>query len=145
MDAIEILELDHQETRQAMQEIQKCRESDRKAKFSAFWSATKIHDEIEESIFFGSIKIGAAAMRILEKVAGAHRVVEAAMAHLAELPTDNPRWIIIFRSLEEKLLGHMDEEDTVIFVRIRQLMLQKDLEDIADEMRAERMNQFKMA
>jgi hemerythrin superfamily protein len=143
MDAIKILENDHEAAKLAMEKINKTSGPPKKALFEAFVRELHDHNRIEETIFFSSVKLGPATLGFSEKVAIAHRVVEGAASHLAKLDMGDRRWTIIFQAMEEKLLGHMHEEDTVIFEKIRQLTSDFDLREIGKRMLAERGNQLK--
>jgi hemerythrin superfamily protein len=145
MDAIELLENDHKNTRNILEAIANSVDARRAAFFKTFRRELELHNRIEESIFYPSVQTGSAITGSASRGKDAHKLVEAALAYLDKLPIDDPHWEPTFRVVQDRLLKHFAEEETGIFVRVRELLSISELSEIGIRMLNQKERQLRMA
>lgn len=130
MDAIELLKKDHAGAKEAMEEILKGSGTPKKELFAALKRELEAHDHIEETIFYPAVKSNPKTAALPAADKKAHEVVEAALAHLALLPVTDATWDAGFKSMQEKLLAHVKDEETNVFIKIRDVLSANELAEL---------------
>jgi iron-sulfur cluster repair protein YtfE (RIC family) len=148
MDAIGMLEKDHADAKKAMEEIASlpADAGDRKKKlFDKLKHELEVHDSIEENLFYPSVQSHAKGLNFTAKDREAHEVVEEALAELAGMPVTEGSWMATFNSMRESLLRHVKDEETNLFVKIRQGLSATQLVELGARMEAEKQRMMKAA
>lgn len=143
MDAIELLKSDHQGAKKAMEGIEKENGPKKMAMFKALKKELEIHDSIEETIFYPSVRSNPKAASFPAADKQAHETVEKALARLALLPIEDKDWAPAFKAMQTKLLKHVSDEETNFFVKIRDVLSAAELNTLGDKMKAEKDRQLK--
>ena len=135
MDAIDILKAEHKAAKKAMAEIADSFGVKRKKLFTALKRELEMHDDIEERVFYPAVQAhpNASAFPAMDK--RAHQEVEAALAKLERLPVAATEWINEFKAMQKKLLAHVADEENRLFVIIRSLLSQLELDTLGETMK----------
>ena len=142
MDAIGILEKDHKDAKQVMEEISRSSGEKKKKLFDALKRELEMHDAIEETIFYPSVLANAKTLSLPAQDKKAHKVVEAALAELAKLPVDDPTWNRNFNAMQDKLFKHVADEESIFFVKIREVLSATELVELGEKMKSEKEKQL---
>ena len=139
MDAIDMLMKDHAGAKKALEAILAMPGGEKKKKsFEALKKELELHDHIEETIFYPTVKAHPRAGDFGGQDKAAHEVVEEALAQLAEMPNDSPEWNKAFASMQESLLRHVRDEESNIFVKIKAALSPAELKDLGKRMQVEK-------
>jgi hypothetical protein len=143
MDAIELLEHDHKVTREAVEKILKSSGTSRQHLFATLKRNLELHDQLEETIFYPSIQSGPPTAGFTVQGTEAHRLVESALNHLAKLPVEDPTWTPIFSAMVNKLFQHLQDEETRVFTKIRELLSVRELNEIGSRIISQKEQQLR--
>ncbi len=145
MDAIAMLEKEHQEAKKVMEEISAAAAPQKQTLFAALKLALEKHDRIEETIFYPAVKANPKASGFGPADQRAHEKVESALEHLSQLSTENPQWTTDFNAMRDTLLKHVADEETNLFVKIRSMLSPMELNQLGEQMLAKKELQLKAA
>jgi hemerythrin superfamily protein len=136
MDAIELLIKQHQGAKKGMEAVAQSSGAEKKRLFEALRADLLAHDHLEEEVFYPSVQAFPKAATLALKDKEAHATVEKALARLSALSVDDAAWAPLFRSMQERLLKHVAEEEEHFFVRIRQLLSAAQMAELTVRMKA---------
>jgi len=134
MDAIGILEKDHQDARKVLEEISGSSGLKKKKLFDALKRELELHNAIEERIFYPAVLANAKTAGLPAQDAKAHKVVEDALEQLAKMPVEDPNWTRDFNAMQDKLLKHVSDEEKIFFVKIREILGATELVELGEKM-----------
>jgi hemerythrin superfamily protein len=141
MDALTLLEQDHQKVKKLMGEIEKTTERGVKTREQLFntlvWELT-IHEKIEEQIFYPEVKERATSKQLEELVLESyqeHHFVDVVKAEIEETPFDSQEWAAKFKVMQENIEHHaFEEEEGEMFPKVRKLFKKAELDDMGARM-----------
>jgi hemerythrin superfamily protein len=145
MDAIELLQKDHQGAKKVMEEILKSTGAKRKELFGALMHELLMHDSIEEEIFYPAVLSNPKTAGLPAQDKEAHQAVEAALAQLAKLPVEDLAWTPSFNAMRTALLKHVDDEEKNFFVKVREVLSATELKILGDKLKNAKDRQLKAA
>ena len=145
MDAIELLEADHKKAKKVMQEIAASSSAKKKELFSNLKRELEEHDSIEENIFYPAVLSNPRTAGFQAKDKEAHSVVEEALRQLADLEVDDPDWIPTFDAMQKRQLDHVADEEGNLFIKIRGVVSQAELDALGVRVKAEKERRLKAA
>lgn len=141
MDALTLLEQDHQKVKKLMGEIEKTTERGVKTREELFTKLVEeltIHEQIEEQIFYPAVKDAAKTKKLEEIVAESfeeHHFVNLVIAEIKQTPYDAEEWAAKFSVMMENIEHHaFEEEEGEMFPKVRKLFSKAELEDLGAEM-----------
>ena len=141
MNAIELLENDHQTFRKLLEELAATTErgvKTRKELFNKLTLELSLHETIEEEIFYPALE---EHPKLQEKVAEGiqeHHVADLIVAEIAKLDVSDEMWTAKVAVLKEGVEHHMEEEEKEMFPLARRVFEPEELEDLAADMEARR-------
>jgi len=142
VDAIELLETQHEEVEELFKKIDRAGEEDKQDLFEQLADALAVHAAIEEKHFYPATK-SARTEELLEEAVEEHLSAKRLIADLMEMSPDDPQFDAKIKVLQEQVDQHVEEERTGLFPRVRKLMKKEELEDLgvvmedlADELKA---------
>ena len=141
MDAITLLEQDHQKVKRLMAEIEKTTEravKTREQLFNQLVEELTIHEQIEERIFYPEVKERATSKQLQELVAESyeeHHFVDIVKAEIENTAFDSEEWAPKFKVMMENIEHHaFEEEEGKMFPKVRRAFKKDELEDMGARM-----------
>ena len=141
MDAITLLEQDHQQVKKLMAEIEKTTERGIKTReqlFNKLVQELTIHEKIEERIFYPEVKERATTKKLEELVTESyeeHHFVDVVKAEIENTPFEAEEWAAKFKVMMENIQHHaFEEEEGKMFPKVRKAFNKDELEDMGTRM-----------
>ncbi len=141
MDALTLLEQDHQKVKKLMGEIEKTTEravKTREQLFNQLVEDLTIHEQIEERIFYPEVKERATSKQLQELVAESyeeHHFVDIVKAEIENTAFDSEEWAPKFKVMMENIEHHaFEEEEGKMFPKVRRAFKKDELEDMGARM-----------
>jgi hemerythrin superfamily protein len=141
MDALTLLEQDHQKVKKLMGEIEKTTERGVKTREELFTKLVQeltVHEKIEEQIFYPAVKDAAKTKKLEEIVAESfeeHHFVNMVIAEIKETPFEAEEWGAKFSVMMENIEHHaFEEEEGEMFPKVRKLFSKAELEELGSQM-----------
>ena len=141
MDALKLLETDHQEVKKLMGEIEKTTERGVKTRQQLFTKLVQeltIHEKIEEQIFYPRVKEQAKTKKLEELVTESfeeHHFVDVVKAEIESTPFEAEEWAAKFKVMMENIEHHaFEEEEGKMFPQVRKIFSKTELEEMGTEM-----------
>ena len=141
MDALTLLEQDHQKVKKLMGEIEKTTERGVKTREELFTKLVKeltVHEKIEEQIFYPAVKEAAKTKKLEEIVAESfeeHHFVNVVIAEIKKTPYGAEEWAAKFSVMMENIEHHaFEEEEGEMFPKVRKIFSKAELEDLGAQM-----------
>lgn len=136
MNAIDILEREHQGAKKAMKEVSLSSGAKRQELFRHLKKALEAHDRLEEDIFYPAVTAHPKAAALSAGDKDAHHSVEGILAKLEKMPADDAQWVPVFSGMRSKLLAHIADEEGDLFVKIRKALSPAELDSLGAKMAA---------
>ena len=141
MDALTLLEQDHQKVKKLMGEIEKTTEravKTREQLFNKLVVELTMHEKIEERIFYPEVKERATSKQLEELVLESyeeHHFVDVVKAEIQNTPFDSEEWAAKFKVMMENIEHHaFEEEEGEMFPKVRRAFKKDELEDLGARM-----------
>src|SRR3954471_21348384 len=141
MDALTLLQQDHQEVKKLMAEIEKTTERGVKTRqqlFNKLVENLTIHEKIEEQIFYPAVKERATSKQLEELVTESyeeHHFVDVVKAEIENTPFESEEWAAKFKVMMENIEHHaFEEEEGKMFPKVRKIFSKTELEEMGTEM-----------
>lgn len=127
MDAIELLESQHEEVMDLFDQIEDSESDDeRLALFEQIADALAAHSTIEEKIFYPAIYTGELKEK-LEEAVEEHLAAKRTIADLLKMKPSDDQFEAKVKVLREQIEHHVDEEENEMFEQVREAMSESDL------------------
>ncbi len=141
MDALTLLEQDHQKVKKLMGEIEKTTERGIKTReqlFNKLVAELTVHEKIEEQIFYPEVMERATSKQLEELVTESyeeHHVVDIVKAEIETTPFEAEEWAAKFKVMMENIEHHaFEEEEGKMFPKVRRALGKDELEDMGTRM-----------
>jgi len=137
MDALKLLEQDHQKVKKLLDELDSTTERGVKTREELFTQVTQeleVHEAIEEEIFYPALKEHPKAKDIVLEAYEEHHVVDKVMGELRDLPFDDETWGAKLTVMKENVEHHIDEEEDEMFKQARDVFDEAELEQLGERM-----------
>jgi hemerythrin superfamily protein len=141
MDALTLLERDHQEVKKLMGEIEKTTERGVKTReqlFNKLVEELTIHEKVEEQIFYPAVKERATSKQVEELVNESyeeHHFVDIVKTEIENTPFEAEEWAAKFKVMMENVEHHaFEEEEGKMFPKVRKIFRKDELEDMGTRM-----------
>lgn len=133
MNAIELLEQQHKETKALLKKIEKAEGEEKQKLFEEVADALAVHATIEEKEFYPATK-SARTEELLEEAVEEHLSVKRLLADLLEMEPSDPQFDAKITVLQEQVLHHVEEEEGELFPKVKKLLSREQLEDLGAAM-----------
>ena len=143
MNALKLLEQDHEKVKKLLGQLDSTTERGVKTREGLFTKVThelQVHEAIEEEIFYPALKEHPKAKEIVLEAYEEHHVVDKVMGELREVPFDDETWGAKLTVMKENVEHHIEEEENEMFKQARDVFDEAELEELG-----ERMEQRKQA
>src|SRR5437762_11957418 len=141
MDALTLLEQDHQKVKKLIGDSDNTTErcvKTREQLFDKLVTELTIHEKIEEQIFYPAVKERAPSKQLEELVTESyaeHHFVDIVKAEIENTPFDSEEWAAKFKVMMENIEHHaFEEEEGKMFPKVRQAFKKPELEDLGTRM-----------
>ena len=137
MNALEILKHDHEKV--AMLLDQACETTERAEKtreklLQQIKSELKIHEEIEEKVFYPFLKQFKEEKELILEAYEEHHMVDVLLSELEETDTEREEWKAKMTVLKEMIKHHVNEEEGQIFPLVKELVSKEELDALTQKM-----------
>ena len=137
MDALQLLEGDHEKVKRMLDELDETTERAEKTRTETFERLKHdltIHETIEEEILYPALKEFAKTKDITLEAFEEHHVVDQIVAELEPPPVTDETWGAKLTVMKENLEHHIEEEEGEMFQQARQVMDRAELLELGDRM-----------
>ncbi|MEX0990632.1 MAG: hemerythrin domain-containing protein [Actinomycetota bacterium] len=139
MDAIQLLEDDHDALKELLEKADSTTERGVKTReelLTRIKNDLTVHEAIEEEIFYPALKEHAKTKEITLEAYEEHHVVDEIMGEIEQTPFDDERWGAKFTVMKENIEHHIEEEEGEMFKQARQVLDAAEIEKLGDRMAA---------
>jgi hypothetical protein len=139
MDALKLLELDHEKVKKILSDLDSTTERGVKTREELFTKVRQelvVHEAIEEEIFYPALKEHPKAKDIVLEAYEEHHVVDQVMAEIDGLPFDDETWGAKLSVMKENVEHHIEEEEDQMWKQARQVFDDSELEQLGARMEA---------
>jgi hemerythrin-like domain-containing protein len=138
MDAVQLLEQDHDKVKEILEDLDSTTERGVKTREELFTKVKReleVHESIEEEIFYPALKEHPKTKEITLEAYEEHHVVDMVMAEIESVPYDDERWGAKFKVMKENIDHHIEEEENEMFKQARQVFDDDELEALGEQTR----------
>jgi hypothetical protein len=139
MNAIALLEADHQKVKKLLAELESTTERGVKTRselFATIKGELTLHEIVEEEIFYPELKAHPKAQDIVLEGYEEHHVVDLLMGELEALDVSDETWGAKATVMKENIEHHIQEEEGGMFRQARQVFDADELNDLGARMEA---------
>jgi hypothetical protein len=142
VDAIALLKADHVKVKGLLARLDATTpraKVTRRQLFGRIKIELTVHETIEEEIFYPALKQHPKAKDIVLEGIEEHNVVDSLLGELTTLSPTDETWGAKAKVMHENLEHHIEEEETNMFVKARQIFDRAELTALAQRMAARRI------
>jgi hemerythrin superfamily protein len=147
MDAVELLKQDHQKVKQLLTEAKETEDrKEQRQLFKEIKNELDTHARIEESIFYPAVA-GHEELKetILESIEE-HKQVKTLLREMSRLGSTSEKFKAKLKVLADNVEHHAEEEEEqVLFPKVRKLMNSSQLEELGEELEAAKHKRLRKA
>lgn len=139
MDALTLLQQDHDAVKKLLGELEGTTERGVKTREELFTRLRRdlhTHEAIEEEILYPALKEHPKAKELVLEAYEEHHVVDLVMEELDGVPYDDETWGAKLTVVKENLEHHIEEEEEEMFGQARQVFDDEELEELGTRMQA---------
>ena len=139
MDAMKLLEEDHRKVKQLLEEGDKTTEqatTRRTELLNELLVELRIHETIEEEIFYPALEEHAKTKEIALEGYEEHHAVDRIAEELIQLDPSDETWGAKFTVMKENIEHHIEEEENEMFSHARQVFDTSQLAELGQRMQA---------
>jgi hemerythrin-like domain-containing protein len=139
LDAITLLKNDHDKVKKLLAELATTTERGAKTReqlYGRIRDEMTAHEIVEEEIFYPTLKAHPKAKDIVLEGYEEHHVVDLLMGELDATPYDDETWGAKAKVMQENIEHHIEEEETDMFPKARQVFDRAELDDLGAQMSA---------
>ena len=134
MDAIKLLEWQHDEVDTLFTQYGKAEDADEKLEvFIELADTLAAHAKIEEKLFYPAVYVGELREQLTEAVEE-HLRAKRVIADLLELEPTDPKFDLKIKLLQEEVEQHVTEEEEELFPLVKQTLPRIELEALGEAM-----------
>ncbi len=130
MNAIELLKQQHDEVKELFQKAEKAEGDALLELFESIADDLAVHAAIEEKQFYPATK-SARTEELLHEAVEEHLAAKRVIADLLEMEPSDPQFEAKVKVLKELVEHHIEEEEGELFPKVKRLLSEDELEDLA--------------
>lgn len=137
MNALKLLKEDHDLVKKVLAEGEETTERAEKTRaelFERLKSELTVHERIEEEVLYPALRDHPRSRQLALEGYEEHHVVDTILGELERTPVTDDRWGAKFKVAKENLEHHIEEEETQMFPKARQIFSEVELEDMGRRM-----------
>lgn len=139
MNALKLLEEDHDRFKKLLEEGEETSERARVGRAELFETLSRelqIHERMEEEVLYPALKNHEKAKDIVLEGYEEHHVADLIVGELAATDTTDETWVAKWKVLKESLEHHIEEEEHDMFKKARKIFEDEELEEMGAAMEA---------
>jgi hemerythrin superfamily protein len=129
MNAIELLEAQHEEVKTLFKKLEKAEDDAKQELFDQLADALAVHAAIEEKHFYPAT-VSARTEDLLHEAVEEHLSIKRLIADLLELTASDVQFDAKINVLQEQVEHHVKEEEDELFPKVKKLLSKEELEDL---------------
>lgn len=129
MNAIKLLETQHQEVKHLFQQCEKASGESKREIFEKIADDLAVHSAIEEKHFYPATK-SARTEELLQEAVEEHLSVKRIIADMLEMDPADAQFDAKLKVLQEQVEHHVKEEEGDLFPKVKKLLSADELEDL---------------
>jgi iron-sulfur cluster repair protein YtfE (RIC family) len=141
-DALMLLKKDHKKVKEILEEIMQTTDKATKKRQSLFEKLAEelsLHEHIEETLFYPTVKNKKTKDLILESYQE-HHFVDKILEELKETEVNDETWIAKLKVLAENVKHHIKEEEQSLFPMVQKIMNKNELKELGEQMESLKQN-----
>ncbi len=136
VDAIQLLKEQHEEVMDALEQYEQSDDvAEKRELFIEIADNFSAHASVEEKLFYPAVYVGE-MKELLQEAVEEHLAAKRTIADLLELEPSDAQFDAKMKVLQEQIEHHVEEEEKVLFPKVRQSFSKDELEALGAEMEA---------
>jgi hemerythrin superfamily protein len=138
MDALELLHEDHENVKQLFEQAEGTEDHKQKRKiFDQIHTELETHARIEESVFYPAMEKHEELKHMVLEAIEEHKQVKTLLREIDNLKSGSEKFEPKLKVLMDNVEHHAEEEEEgKMFPKIREIVSQEELEEVAQELEA---------
>lgn len=135
MNLLDVLHDDHAVVERLFSDILRTSSADkarRQELFQALREAFVKHSHAEEKVFYPTLRDKKPSHDLIEHGLDEHHEVESLFDKMTAIPADSDDWIDTLETIHAKIKDHVEEEETGVFPKARQLLGEGELNQMTE-------------
>jgi hemerythrin superfamily protein len=146
MDALELLKQDHQKVKELFQQADGTRDpNEKKRVFDQIETELETHAHIEETVFYPTLEKREELKDMVAEALEEHQEVKALLEEMEDLQSDSGELESKLQELQETVGHHVEEEEGEMFLKVRELFPEEELEQLGSQLEAAKGKQHRQA
>jgi hemerythrin superfamily protein len=147
MDAVELLKEDHKKVKQLLTEAKETEDrKEQRRLFREIKTELDIHARIEESIFYPAVAEHEELKETILESIEEHKQVKTLLREMSRLGSTSEKFKAKLKVLADNVEHHAEEEEEqVLFPKVRQLMNSSELQELGEELEAAKHKRLRKA
>ena len=146
MNALKVLEQDHQKVKGLFQELGRASDQNkRKELFDKIDTELEIHAYIEETVFYPAIEQHEELSEMVAEALEEHQEAKALLEELEEMGPESHEFGSTVQELMEGVEHHVQEEEGEMFPKVREVFDEDELEQLGQELESAKGTQHREA
>jgi hemerythrin superfamily protein len=147
MDAVELLKQDHQKVKQLLTEAKETEDrKEQRQLFKEIKNELDTHARIEESIFYPAVAEHEELKETILESIEEHKQVKTLLREMSRLGSTSEKFKAKLKVLADNVEHHAEEEEEqVLFPKVRKLMNSSQLEELGEELEAAKHKRLRKA
>jgi hemerythrin superfamily protein len=146
MNALKVLEQDHQKVKGLFQELGRASDHNkRKELFDKIDTALEIHAHIEETVFYPAIEQHEELSEMVAEALEEHQEAKALLEELEEMGPEQHEFDSTLQELMEGVEHHVQEEESEMFPQVREVFDEDELEQLGQELESAKGTAYRKA
>jgi len=138
MNALELLKEDHQKVKELFEQAEQAEDQKAKRKlFDEIQSELETHARIEETVFYPAMEKHEELKDMVLESIEEHKQIKTLLREIDNLKSDSEKFEPKLSVLMENVEHHAEEEEEgKMFPKIREILSEKDLDSLGEELEA---------
>jgi hemerythrin superfamily protein len=147
MDAVELLKEDHKKVKQLLTEAKETEDrKEQRRLFKEIKTELDTHARIEESIFYPAVAEHEELKETILESIEEHKQVKTLLREMSRLGSTSEKFKAKLKVLADNVEHHAEEEEEqVLFPKVRQLMNSSELQELGEELEAAKHKRLRKA
>jgi hemerythrin superfamily protein len=135
MDGISLLKNDHERVNEIFRNFEKGGNSQQfQQLFQELKQELQVHSELEKRIFYPTIEKYPDLAGLVQEAYKEHAQVEQALSRISQMDNTTSEWSQEMTQLMHDVQHHVQEEETEMFPKVRQVMEDRALDELGNSM-----------
>lgn len=135
MNALKVLEQDHQKVKGLFQELRRASDQNKRKKlFDKIDTELEIHAHIEETVFYPAIEQHEELSEMVAEALEEHQEAKALLEELEEMGPESHEFGSTVQELMEGVEHHVQEEEGEMFPKVREVFHEDELDQLGQDL-----------